>query len=557
MNSASAIDRIVMSAAEGGNWRPAVDPNSGRTYYYNDQTKKTQWDKPVSLMEGAELDEYNRAKDERERFFREMERNVLDRMSGIYVAQSKVIDINEFNDDGLDEMEQSPPLRTRTISTIDDEIFSYIRKRENSMDDLKVSKDDFYNSSEGKNSERSFESLHEQYKAAEHEFLSASGKSSNSSGKLSNPPSPARAPKLVRRNSTNTIFVNSTLSAQDNKATISCIAEVIRSHIVSAQKDNKPFSRRYQIFLDAAFQENAAEILARGASPRASPKSRASSPSLARSKSPFDGSEVKHQEEPAEFVPLPSKQEIETFFCQIFEESQLEGECIIMSLIYCEKLIKATKGKMSISVYNWKSILFACLVMSSKVWDDLSMWNCDFSSVCPSFNLQRVNDLELEILDILKYQIRVSASEYAKYYFHLRSMMIKLGLTNSLKNGGVAKPLDLAGAKSLQLATERLAEQTMTDVGRGGGLDSVADGGGRARSRTTAPLGVSSITRTKSNEPVGQASSGDNGAGATHTFIGLEELMHERHTDADGQVHRAQTDTGSSSASGGGKTSRK
>ena len=91
---------------------------------------------------------------------------------------------------------------------------------------------------------------------------------------------------------------------------------------------------------------------------------------------------------------------------------------------------------------------------------------------------------------------------------------MKLGLTSSLKNGGLAQPLDLAGAKSLQLATERLAEQTMTDdsagaAGAGRGADSGTDGGGgRARSRTTAPMSVPSISRTKSNETVGVANSG-------------------------------------------------
>lgn len=52
----------------------------------------------------------------------------------------------------------------------------------------------------------------------------------------------------------------------------------------------------------------------------------------------------------------------------------------------------------------------------------------DFSQVYPSFDLRRVNTLELAMLDALKYVIRVSASEYAKYYFHLRSMMARLGL---------------------------------------------------------------------------------------------------------------------------------
>lgn len=83
------------------------------------------------------------------------------------------------------------------------------------------------------------------------------------------------------------------------------------------------------------------------------------------------------------------------------------------------------------TLYTTLYSLFACLVMASKVWDDLSMWNVDFSQVYPSFDLRRVNTLELAMLDALKYVIRVSASEYAKYYFHLRSMMARLGLNNT------------------------------------------------------------------------------------------------------------------------------
>ena len=52
-----------------------------------------------------------------------------------------------------------------------------------------------------------------------------------------------------------------------------------------------------------------------------------------------------------------------------------------MTLIYCERLIKDTRGRLCIRYDNWRPILFACLVMSSKVWDDMSMWNADFSQI--------------------------------------------------------------------------------------------------------------------------------------------------------------------------------
>jgi hypothetical protein len=92
----------------------------------------------------------------------------------------------------------------------------------------------------------------------------------------------------------------------------------------------------------------------------------------------------------------------------------MESDCIIMSLIYVERLLKQTKGGIRLTYKNWKSVVFSSMVMSSKVWDDLSMWNADFSQVCSSFTLQRINELELAMLDALRYDVKVKASEYAK-----------------------------------------------------------------------------------------------------------------------------------------------
>jgi hypothetical protein len=90
------------------------------------------------------------------------------------------------------------------------------------------------------------------------------------------------------------------------------------------------------------------------------------------------------------------------------------------------------------------------MVLSSKVWDDLSMWNADFSKIGPSgvtFSLRRTNELEVALLTALEYKVKVNASEYAKYYFLLRSMLCRSGLAND--NLTTMDPLDLEGVKSL------------------------------------------------------------------------------------------------------------
>jgi hypothetical protein len=53
---------------------------------------------------------------------------------------------------------------------------------------------------------------------------------------------------------------------------------------------------------------------------------------------------------------IPSIGTIRDFFLLLFSKSQLESECIIMSLIYIERLMKETRGKLCIRPNNWKAM---------------------------------------------------------------------------------------------------------------------------------------------------------------------------------------------------------
>jgi hypothetical protein len=150
--------------------------------------------------------------------------------------------------------------------------------------------------------------------------------------------------------------------------------------------------------------------------------------------------------------------------------------------------------------------------MASKVWDDMSMWNVDFSQVCASFDLHRINELELAMLEELKYLIRVPASEYAKYYFHLRSMMTKHGFDEI--DITRLQPLNMAGARRLQLATEQFS------------IRDVDEGTVRRRTKTLQG-GEFSAGRGRMQHLDTE----------THVPVGLEQLVHSDHVDADGVVH--------------------
>jgi hypothetical protein len=150
---------------------------------------------------------------------------------------------------------------------------------------------------------------------------------------------------------------------------------------------------------------------------------------------------------------VPDLAVIEAFYQEFYRRSQMEHDTIIMSLIYVERLIKETNGALAPTLENWRSVLFSCMILASKVWDDLSMWNVDFSNVSAatglsSFSLQRINQLELALLTSLSFSVKVPASEYAKYYFLIRTMLIRSGLL-----AGAALPLNKGEAKMLETRT--------------------------------------------------------------------------------------------------------
>lgn len=125
----------------------------------------------------------------------------------------------------------------------------------------------------------------------------------------------------------------------------------------------------------------------------------------------------------------PSYDTVHEFFTYVYRTAQLERDCIIMALVYIERLLTEAAGGMRICGRNWRSIVLCGMILASKVWDDLSMWNFDFSKV-GRLTLGRVNELEVAVLQVLQYNVRVEGSDFARYYFHLRHWCMLLGAGN-------------------------------------------------------------------------------------------------------------------------------
>ncbi|KAL3924562.1 MAG: hypothetical protein SGILL_000972 [Bacillariaceae sp.] len=147
-------------------------------------------------------------------------------------------------------------------------------------------------------------------------------------------------PEIKRRNTCGTMYIGTTMSAPDKDATIRCVCGVLRSHILSSEHDTRynPETGKYKVFNDQESEQG-------GQSFEFSNNMRTAKP--------------------------PSLDEVATFYRDIFFKAQMEADCIIMSLIYVERLIKKTAGRLRPRAGNWRSLLFSCMILSSKVWDDL------------------------------------------------------------------------------------------------------------------------------------------------------------------------------------------
>jgi len=147
---------------------------------------------------------------------------------------------------------------------------------------------------------------------------------------------------------------------------------------------------------------------------------------------------------------FPTEEVIEDFIVEIFQAQELSPECGVMSAVYIDRLIQLTG--ISLHASNWRRILLGALLLSSKVWEDLAVWNVDFLNLFPNLTLKDLNRLEREYLIALNYSVALKAGEYAKYYFKLRE------LSEITEEFFPLKPLDAKGASVLEARSVGLEE---------------------------------------------------------------------------------------------------
>ena len=97
----------------------------------------------------------------------------------------------------------------------------------------------------------------------------------------------------------------------------------------------------------------------------------------------------------------------------------MEKEIPILCLVYLERFL--TKTGVLMNHANWKRLTLISLILASKIWDDDSLENVHFPQVLPDSTLKEISSLEKVFLSLIDFDLMIRGSEYAKYYFVLKT----------------------------------------------------------------------------------------------------------------------------------------
>jgi hypothetical protein len=153
---------------------------------------------------------------------------------------------------------------------------------------------------------------------------------------------------------------------------------------------------------------------------------------------------------------IPDVNSIYNFSKNVIVRCNMEREVSIACLVYLERLVAKTGFR--VSEVNWKRLLFTALVMASKTWDDDSFENHHIVRVFTMYSLRQINQMECVFLTLIDYTLVLRGSDYAKYYFILRTY------AEQKHRSFPVKALDVDTVRRLQHASK--AETALKDLYR-------------------------------------------------------------------------------------------
>eukprot|EP00602_Paraphysomonas_sp_CaronLab_P005163 CAMPEP_0185035926 /NCGR_PEP_ID=MMETSP1103-20130426/28080_1 /TAXON_ID=36769 /ORGANISM="Paraphysomonas bandaiensis, Strain Caron Lab Isolate" /LENGTH=463 /DNA_ID=CAMNT_0027573231 /DNA_START=107 /DNA_END=1498 /DNA_ORIENTATION=+ len=190
-----------------------------------------------------------------------------------------------------------------------------------------------------------------------------------------------------------------------------CLCIILQDMMTASKNSNQPVKEFYSIFETPTTHGKTSKL----AVPKIAP---ASDESTSPSPKPIPKWE------------LPCLDAMTEFAHKICFNAQMEYECMVVALVYIQRMVTVSDGGFYITPSNWKGTALSCMMMASKVWDDFAMLNAEYCKIFPGLRVTRVNELEIALLEALKYDIYVTPKEYTAAHFALQHNITKDAIKN-------------------------------------------------------------------------------------------------------------------------------
>lgn len=153
----------------------------------------------------------------------------------------------------------------------------------------------------------------------------------------------------------------------------------------------------------------------------------------------------------SQYMGDPSIEEIYYYCKYVIVSGRMEKEIPILCLIYLERFL--IKSGLLMNFSNWKRLTLISLILASKIWDDDSLENVHFPQVMSDITLKEIAGLEKVFLNLIDFDLVIRGTEYAKYYFILKTF------ANQFNQKIPLEPLSFQQASSIQKNVEKFEEE--------------------------------------------------------------------------------------------------
>jgi hypothetical protein len=155
----------------------------------------------------------------------------------------------------------------------------------------------------------------------------------------------------------------------------------------------------------------------------------------------------------AEEYPVPTLDDVLEFLHHIFK--QYSPAVNILSLVYLQRLEQLHGLRCRAS--NWQALWSTTVIIAQKMWDDTSIKTSEYVKLLPGCIKQDLRHRELTLLRLLRFTVSVKSSVYARYYYELRDLFIKI--VQNPETPWEFRPMDIVKAKRLEALDQVVASR--------------------------------------------------------------------------------------------------